>query len=376
MWNLLRFDKEHMKNPGTAINLTLQPFSPNGVNMEHKIPGKSLREQLQSTGDAYRPKASAFDLTTRSPDRQGFLLRIDKEPQRPSSTGSGLEGAAEMPSSLGAAHIEEVPMAVGAEPEVGRVFASRDEYIYEGQMVGTARMKVICVLSHPGTEVALPLESSVPISLPGAVEALHNLPDMRVAQRLSLLDQNHPEQEWLRQTQENPNLTVNAEAIEPGEVRVYKPGLDNFNENVVHEWNHLLRQESPKAAAAFDQVGDIEPVEITVNAPFPRLANDEIWSYLGEHLASFPNQPADALMTALANPIRSTIWAKAVGDRMASLSEGERTASYESHQSLQRFIKEQVKPQAVASLKATAADGSNTARQVRAQNILNFLSGH
>jgi hypothetical protein len=60
---------------------------------------------------------------------------------------------------------------------------------------------------------------------------------------------------------------------------------------------------------------------------------------------------------------------------MDSLPEGERTASYVSHRSLQRIISEVVKPLVVEALEAIAADKGNTARQVRAQDILDFLSG-
>jgi len=391
-WQSLSAERQQLGQiavTGAAMNLILPTLQRFGSPREALTVRQSVTPRESGTGTSvdsfgaakttYRPAlATGFELSPRTSFKpQDLLLRLGDEPEttpRPPSPGI-TETTSELPASLTNAHVERVPMVVGANPEEARVFDSREDYENEARLVTNPKMKIMSVLGHPGTEVAMPVTTAEPISAQAAVDALNNLPDMRLVQRLTLLDETHPEEEWLRQTQGNPNLTVNAEAIEPGGIRVYKPGLSNLPENVTHEWNHLLRSQSPQATVAFDQVGDLEPLATNVTAPFESRLGDEQWSYLGEHLAAMPHSPADALMTASANPIRSTIWAKTVADRMATLPESERSVTHESHQSLIRFVDEQVKPEAMKTLQA-AATGPDAARQARAQAILKFLQGN
>ena len=235
-------------------------------------------------------------------------------------------------------------------------------------------MRILALAAHPRTEVAVPVESTLSISLDDVVDALHHLPNMDLVRRITVIDEPHREEQWLRQTLDNARLCVKAEAIpHAGEIRIYATGIDaSFSDTVLHEWNHLLKHAYPKASEAFDRVGTIEPFGLGAHAPFNELIADEEWSYLGERLSDFDREPAEALMLASALPIRSTIWGSAFGATLDALP-AKLGAQHRSHQSMRAFIEASARPDAIGILRELEND-PDSAVGMRARGILRYLT--
>jgi hypothetical protein len=271
--------------------------------------------------------------------------------------------------------IEHVPLVIGPSSSDVRRYDSYDDYRYSGQRIWGASMRIMALAAHPGTEIAVPLESTLSISLDEIADALHNLPNLELIRRITIIDEPHAEEQWLRQTRDNAGLCVKAEAFpRAGEIRIYATGIDaSFSGTVLHEWNHLLKGAYPNASDAFDRVGTIEPFELGAFAPFAELRADEEWSYLGEQLADFKRQPAEALILALALPIRSSIWGSAFGAALDALSEPEFGVDHQSHQSIRAFIDASARPDAIGTLRELENDPDPEVC-LRAQAILRYLT--
>jgi hypothetical protein len=271
--------------------------------------------------------------------------------------------------------VDRVPMVIGPSSGDVRRYDSYDDYRYSGQRVGHIPMRIMALTDHPDTEVAVPVEYALSITLDDIVDTLHELPNLGLIRRIMIIDEPHSEEQWLRQIRNNAGLCVKAEAL-PGarEIRIYASGIDaSFSATVLHEWNHLLKHAYPDASGAFDQVGSFEPLEIGALAPFDALVADEEWSYLGEQLADFKRQAAEALILALALPIRSSIWGSAFGAALDALPELEYGADHRSHQSIRAFIDASARPEAIATLRAHENDSDREVR-MRAQEILRYLA--
>lgn len=270
--------------------------------------------------------------------------------------------------------VERVPLVIGPSPSDVCRYDSYDDYRYSGQRIWNVPMRIMVLTDHPGTEVAIPVESMLSISLDDIVDALHNLPNVALVRRITIVDEPHSEEQWLRQIRDNAGLCVKAEAFpRAGEIRIYASGIDaSFSGTLLHEWNHLLKHAYPDASNAFDRVGTIEPFEIGPLAPFDELVADEEWSYLGEQLADFKRQLAEALMLAVALPIRSSIWGSAFGAALDALPESEYGADHESHQSIRAFIDASARPEAIATLREL--EDPDTEVGMQAQEILRYLT--
>lgn len=271
--------------------------------------------------------------------------------------------------------VERIPLVIGPSSSDVRRYDSYDDYRYSGQRVGNLRMRILTLTAHPHTEIAVPVESTLRISLDDIVDALHILPNIGLVRRITIIDEPHSEEQWLRQTQNNAGLCVKAEAFpRKGEIRVYATGIDaSFSGTVLHEWNHLLKHAYPNASHAFDRVGTIETFELGASAPFDALVADEEWSYLGEHLADFKRQPAEALILASALPIRSSIWGSAFGATLDALPESEFGVDRESHQSMRAFLEASARPEAIGALRELE-DDPDPEVGMRARDILRYLT--
>jgi hypothetical protein len=271
--------------------------------------------------------------------------------------------------------VERVPLVIGPSSSDVRRYDSYDDYRYSGQRIGNVRMRIMTLTAHPRTEVAVPVENALSVSLDDVVDALHILPNLGLVRRITIIDEPHSEEQWLRQTRDNAGLCVKAEAFpRSGEIWIYATGIDaSFAGTVLHEWNHLLKHAYPDASDAFDRVGTIEPFEIGAFAPFDELAADEAWSYLGEYLADFKRQSADALILASALPIRSSIWGSAFGATLDALTEPEFGADHRSHQSMRAFIDASARPEAIEALRALEDDPDREVG-LRAREILGYLT--
>jgi hypothetical protein len=271
--------------------------------------------------------------------------------------------------------VERVPMVIGPSSGDVRSYDSYDDYRYSGQRVGHIPMRVMALTDHPDTEIAVPVESTLNISLDDIVDTLHALPNLGLIRRIMIIDEAHSEEQWLRQIRNNAGLCVKAEAFPVArEIRIYASGIDaSFSATVLHEWNHLLKHAYPDASDAFDRVGTFEPLEIGALAPFDALVADEEWSYLGEQLADFKRQAAETLMLALALPIRSSIWGSAFGAALDAVPESEYGADHQSYQSIRAFIDASARPEAIGTLRELADDPDPDVA-TRAEEILRYLT--
>lgn len=303
-----------------------------------------------------------------------LMLRLDSAIESPATARDTMmtRSSTESLQGVSESRIERVPYITGMD---GGPFNSRSDYLLSRVGRYKPEMQIMRLTHSPTTELAVPLVSDVPIDTAAALEAVKALPDARLVRRLSLLDRPHPEQQWLRQQTGNPELKVEAEAFPNGDINVYRPGLEgDLPMTVGHEWNHLFKLAEPAASQAFDQVGDIEPVSTDVHSAFPELESHEAWSYIGEHLLRMPTNPGEAVLTASTNPIRASIWGRALASRMASMPEEQLPASADAYRNLTTFIEQSVRPQAISALQDVVATGETSSAQ-RARSIIDYLTG-
>jgi len=252
-------------------------------------------------------------------------------------------------------------------------FADYADFHNRGIILYRAPMKVYDIKTQPGTSIAF--EDSAPnyprISPQHALGMLEDLPDMRLIKRLSVFDDPHNQEPWLRQT-EGADYRVHGEMMDDGEMRLYRPALnEDVPTTVRHEWNHALKSKSPIISRRFDQVGDLESLRTISNTVGSTLP-DEQWSILGEGLLS--KDPVVAPATARSNPIRSTLWAEAVKARLNDLPSAQRGTSDAFYRTLIDYIENKVRPIAIDNL-TSAARGTDVSAAARARDILLSLQG-
>lgn len=122
-------------------------------------------------------------------------------------------------------------------------FRDHADFQRRGWHVAHRRMLVCAVAASPGTEVAVPLDAPdyARIGPAEALALLRELPDMALIRRLTVCDGAQADEPWLRQVTGRP-LTMLAEALPDGEVRLYRPVAgEGLVTTALHEWSHLLR---------------------------------------------------------------------------------------------------------------------------------------
>ena len=274
---------------------------------------------------------------------------------------------------------ERIPQLSGAEAEsIEQPFADRDDFLYTGQLISNPEMAVYSLAVHPQTLIAIPLKApSYPRIGPAvALQLLLDLPDLRLVERLLIIDGRHREEPWIWQTTGQKHV-VRAETLPRGEIRLYRPAADGALGDVMrHEWCHLLRFASTREASLFDGVGALEPLEADAllggTAGAWTIPADEIWASFGEVLLT----PGAAMaITAFAYPVRATIWGSALAARLASLPPAMWSGRHESYAGLARWLVTTVRKSALDALEKKVAAGADANAGLGAAALLAELRG-
>ncbi|MFI5024782.1 MAG: hypothetical protein ACHQRJ_24420 [Alphaproteobacteria bacterium] len=254
--------------------------------------------------------------------------------------------------------IERIAHVSGAETEeIERPFADRSDFLYTGQLISNEKMAVYSLAVRPQTSIAIPLEapSYARIGPAIALQLLQDLPDVRLVERLLIIDGRHREEPWIWQTTGQKHV-VRAEALPWGEIRLYRPAADQELGDVMrHEWCHLLRFASAREASLFDGVGALEPLEADAllggTAGAWTIPADEIWATFGEILLT---AGAVMAMTAFAYPVRAALWGSALAARLASLPPAMRSGRHDSYAGSARWLVTTVRERALDELEKKA----------------------
>jgi hypothetical protein len=227
-------------------------------------------------------------------------------------------------------------------------------------------------LGCPETTIAIP--EAEPdydrISAQQALALLRTLPDIRLVRRLTILDTIFRYDPWFQQF--NSSWRLLGEVSDGAEIILYRPAVtEDVAATVTHEWAHLLEFSSPKWRRLLNVVGDLEPFVGRAGALYPEPPKEE-WAVLGEFLLS--TAPLLSPLTSFANPIRATVIANALRERLASLPTRLRSTEHAFYEAVLHWDVDTVRPEALDKLR-TRMDGSDVERAVRARLILNVLSG-
>lgn len=266
-----------------------------------------------------------------------------------------------------------ITLVVGAK-ENGP-FASIDDFHERGQRVINPEMRVLAINGRPGTELLFddaalkaPLDAAMSDGLltpSQAASVVESFPNSSLVKRLFVLDFDHPHEPWLQQIA-GPQAHVYGEAFPNGDVYLYKPtNSESTQVTADHEWSHLLKLKSIKQSELFDTIGSSEMIRLGTTGE-PISSNSEAWSILGQRLLSTDQLSAKSY--ALANPIRSSLYGRALGESLNSLLPSERGTGYQQQIDLVNYIESQVRPQAVNNLMGLAP------ATPRLQHLLQYLS--
>lgn len=244
-------------------------------------------------------------------------------------------------------------------------FISAEDYQQRGQRITNPEVAIFSIEGFPETKLVFEgsqlnerrkIRSGQTLSPEQAGSMVSALPDPRLVKRLIVLNHDHPIQPWMQQQTSRPDARIYGETFANGDVYLYKPANDlNTKATVEHEWFHLLRINSTKASAMFDSVGDHEPIRLGVPSE-PISGNSEVWSVLGQRLIG--SDVHTARIVAQANPVRSTILAKALKESLEGLPANQQSHRQQQHMDVVRYIEQSVKPGATAKLSKLVSAGA------------------
>jgi hypothetical protein len=231
-------------------------------------------------------------------------------------------------------------------------------------------MHVYPLLGCPETVIKVP--EAAPdyprLTAQEAFAALVELPDLRLVRCVVIVDDVHREEPW--RCQSDPHWHLFGEAFADGEIRLYRPTVnDDVSAILKHEWAHLLEFAEPVWRHVFEQVGDLERFT-TGNETLDSVDGAEQWAYLGERLLS--TAPLLSPATSTANPIRASIWAQALGERLHTLPHELKSAEHRFYECVLEWTKNEARPVALTRLGMLSTNGDvDSAR--RARSILGVL---
>lgn len=251
-------------------------------------------------------------------------------------------------------------------------FKNFKDFSGRGQLFHSPTFEVYPVIGWPEIRIAIP--EAEPdyhrISAQQALTFLRALPDIRLVRRLTVLDRIFRYDPWFQRS--NPSWRLLGEVLDGAEIVLYRPApTEDVAATVAHEWAHLLEFSSPKWRRLFNLVSDLEPFVPRAGAVYPEPPKEE-WAILGELLLS--TAPLLSPLTSFANPIRATIIANALRDRLASIPTRLRSTEHAFYEAVLHWDMDTVRPEALDNLRDRMA-GSDVDRAVRAHLILNVLNG-
>jgi hypothetical protein len=187
---------------------------------------------------------------------------------------------------------------------------------------------------------------------------------------LIILDRSFRYDPWFQQY--NSSWRLLGEVSDGAEIILYRPAVkEDVAATVAHEWAHLLEFSSPKWRRLFSLIGDLEPFLGRAGALYAEVPKEE-WAILGEFLLS--TAPLLSPSASFANPIRATIIADALRERLANVPTGLRSTEHAFYEAVLNWDAETVRPEALDKLRSRM-HGPDVERAVRAHLILNVLRG-
>jgi uncharacterized protein YukE len=234
-------------------------------------------------------------------------------------------------------------------------------------------MHVYQVDGLPGTQIVLPaVAPDYPRLTPAqAAQMLAALPQPRLITRLVVVDGVHPDEPFAQQRAGKTRITMRGTVTPAGEMTLYKAeATAETARTMLHEWAHLHRLSAPAAADAFDHVGDLEPLSTSGRTLLTTA--DEPWPVLSETL--FGPYPLLAAATAAANPIRASILAQSLAERLTRVPPQTRGLADARYQAVVALVYQAARPEALRHLRAAIHSG-DCARQHATQRILAYLAG-
>jgi tetratricopeptide (TPR) repeat protein len=247
-------------------------------------------------------------------------------------------------------------------------FKNFQDFWERGELFHSPGVLVYPVTGCPGTTIAVPdAEADYDrLTAQEVLTLLRALPDIRLVRRITVIDRPFRYQPWFAQL--NPKWRLLGEVVEGNEVVLYRPVAgDEAAATVAHEWAHLLEFAAPKWRRLFELVGDLETF---IGRPHQEEPPKEQWARLGEFLLS--TTPLLSPSSAWANPIRATIFVRALAERLACVPPELCSTEAAYYGFVLAWDRDTTRPEAVQRLKSIAA-GTRTERAVRAQLILNVL---
>ncbi|HEY9777592.1 MAG TPA: hypothetical protein V6C81_27760 [Planktothrix sp.] len=281
-----------------------------------------------------------------------------------------------MLSSLEEEDSKEEDFEYDEDDELKGQYLDYEDYCYRRKLVGIHKMLAIKLKDYPDTELLYPQDKPVrPILSPSDTVALLKYAlDSRLIKELLITDYLNEDEIWFKQTTEftySPGQIAIEAKGRTKRLTMYRPqSLENALEPFDREWLTMLHLLSHPPAAAFRQVEDLE--ELVSNAPNPENPHmlDAAWCWFG--LMILTPQPAVTLVIAEQDPIRTSIVAMAIKERLLTVPPQIQSARHDQILSRCKYISEQVVPNAVSALKSRLTSASQE-QIVRINVILEYL---
>jgi hypothetical protein len=251
-------------------------------------------------------------------------------------------------------------------------FKNFKDFSERGQLFSYSSLRAYPVIGCPGMMIAVPdREADYDRLTPDqALALLKGLPDIRLVHRLTIIDAPCRYEPWYRQA--NPHWRMLGEVLDDSEIVLYRPTAKaDVAATLNHEWAHLLEFAAPKWRRLFEHVGDFERFIGRAGEPEPE-SSKEYWATLGEFLLS--TAPLISPASSFANPIRATIFAMALAERLASVPAALRGTEHAFYSHVLEWDRNTIRPAVTKRLKEIVV-GSELERAVRAYLILSMITG-
>ena len=290
-------------------------------------------------------------LDTLSPQSRLATMRTELIPPKSNAVESAVFGAVRKESSEALTLLESKKSSAITGGAVEGGFKSYADYQNRGWRYTVVDNNIF--QTSNGTKIVYPKGESNygRLSLEQTTEVLNSMPDRALVKKLEISDLAHVDEAWFRQQRNEPNFTIAGQSFPDGSVQLFRPNRTGAYDKVVHEWGHLFEQKNPAASAAFEKAAAIEKFNSGSNSHIEGAA--ELWPVLTESLLAKDNVLASA--SALANPVRSMVWAKAFQEHLASLLPQERSTMHDHFLQRAKLIENLSSKRATEMLKSTSA---------------------